>query len=826
MRYPERKWTIHLVHHSHTDIGYTDRQERIERDHVDYIKAAIEISEASRSGAKPEWKGFHWTCETFWAVERFLERATPQWRDRLAHALQLGDLELSGSYLNMTELIDSDILRVMTRKAVEYGRSVGVRVDSAMTADINGYGWGYAQCLSDAGIQHLFSCVHPHHGMFALGRKQVPFWWETPKGDCILVWNGDHYNLGNELGLAPKAVLTYIIQDEFERSPIAVDHWHLAETRIARYLTQLEQEGYPFTFVPVMVSGLITDNAPPNGAIMDFINAWNARHGERISLEMTTLHAFFEEVKGQPVDLPIHRGDWPDWWSDGVASTPLHTQLFRDAQRTLRLVKELDPEHLYAGTDRVSQAEYQLMMYAEHTWGYSSSVSEPWRGLVQALGARKEAYAAHAHRLVFSALDDLVRGLGEAPLAPERPLRYKVINPFPYAVEEIVQLNIDYWELPSLREGLEVVDEVNAQVITHQLETVSRGAAACVSLALAPKEEKVLVIRAAPTLQAKTTSSFQQAGSDGVMDIEVTPGDASGWTSSAKGASSSDPISVDETSLETPHARIRWEVGSGIVSWIDKESGQEMLRQDRDHGAFTPVYERTPVPRSEAMVPTRTRMGRNRKGIDVVRTTGRLVGVKQVTKGSVFGAVELVYELPGTSYLSLLLTGYADVSRVDVTLRIHKDSVWEPENLYLALPFRSGEKDELWLEKTGAVLRPWKDQLPGTGTDFYCVQEGIAYLSEKRGLAIALPDTPLIQLGPLAYGPRLLQGHPDLLVGNAQLYAWVLNNFWETNFKATVGGFYAFRYFVRWGSAISSAEGAIQLCHAMNQGVVCFRLKS
>ncbi|WP_187274099.1 hypothetical protein [Paenibacillus sp. N3.4] len=48
----------------HTDIGYTDRQEKIERYHVNFIKQAIEISESAYEGKRPEWNGFRWICET------------------------------------------------------------------------------------------------------------------------------------------------------------------------------------------------------------------------------------------------------------------------------------------------------------------------------------------------------------------------------------------------------------------------------------------------------------------------------------------------------------------------------------------------------------------------------------------------------------------------------------------------------------------------------------------------------------------------------------------------------------------------------------------
>lgn len=29
-----------------------------------------------------------------------------------------------------------------------------------------------------------------------------------------------------------------------------------------------------------------------------------------------------------------------------------------------------------------------------------------------------------------------------------------------------------------------------------------------------------------------------------------------------------------------------------------------------------------------------------------------------------------------------------------------------------------------------------------------------------------------------------------------------MNNYWETNFKATLGGFYEFRYYIAWGMSL------------------------
>ncbi len=210
----KRKWKIYVIQHSHTDIGYTQRQEKIEQYQVDFIRQAVAVCNASHSGDRPEWEGFKWTCETFWAVEKFLEQATEEEKEQFVSALRRGDIELSGSYLNMTELIDYELLGVMLAKAGKFAEPLGLQVRSAMTADINGYSWGYSQALADAGIEHLLSCIHTHHGMFALGRKQYPFYWETPKGNRILVWNGEHYMVSGSLNrVTGWTVLQFIPSD-------------------------------------------------------------------------------------------------------------------------------------------------------------------------------------------------------------------------------------------------------------------------------------------------------------------------------------------------------------------------------------------------------------------------------------------------------------------------------------------------------------------------------------------------------------------------------------------------------------------------------------
>ncbi len=143
----------------------------------------------------------------------------------------------------------------------------------------------------------------------------------------------------------------------------------------------------------------------------------------------------------------------------------------------------------------------------------------------------------------------------------------------------------------------------------------------------------------------------------------------------------------------------------------------------------------------------------------------------------------------------------------------------------MALPFGAAPRSQLWLDKCGAPVRPRVDQIPGTLTDFYCVQEGVVLVGADWGIAVATPDTPLVQVGPLEYGPRRLAGEADFGSDPEHLYTWLMTNYWETNFDADLGGFHEFRYAVRWGPELRDPQLALLACRSMSQDVLSYRLE-
>lgn len=789
---------FYLIHHAHTDVGYTDRQEKIAWNHAKYLESVVEIlREAER---KPEWAGFCWNVESFWMLECFLKWSTPEYIGAFWQYVQEGKIGLSASYLNGSDLTDEMILRETLEMEQRVARENGVRLESAMTADINGYAWGYPSLMAEAGVKRLLSAVHTHHGYHAAGKKQYPFYWEGPDGRRLLVWQTEHYHLGNEINIHQySGQYGYMIQDGLPNTGLT--NWELSTRRLYAYAEQLKLDGYPFSFCPILVSGLCTDNSPPGPRIIEFVHRWNAEHGAEIELEMTTLDRFFEEAERHADGIPTLRGDWTDWWADGTCSTPDAVSHYKEAVRKYHICRTLDPDCTRGVSPELMEtARHNLMLYAEHTWGFSASVSEPAHPFVNLLDMRKTLYASRAHEAVSLCLDALCGQFGETPMVIWKDYRIHAVNPSPVPVTAIARCD---FEILFTHRHFRLIDEKTGREVPCQMVRVARGWQFNISAELAPLEHAVYRVEETPAPRPPMPGMTSDYGADGVYDLAF--------------ARHADPDWVcTPFEMITPFLHVRWEIGRGITSIRDRVRNRELIT-DPEETAFGPIYEITPV-RTDPCT-ERRRMGRNRKAVHTHRDFGRLTDVQVQEHGKVLSRVILTYEMEGCRSTELILTAWHDLPRLDVDLRIHKESRIEPENLYLALPF-AREDAVLYADKTGCILRPRLDQIPGTCTEYYETQNGIAWTDPEGALMIEMPDAPMFSMGTLLPHDIRLAGDP-LQKNTDRVYAWVMNNFWETNFKASLGGFHQFRYVLRLMDT-ADPETVFAAARADNAGVLCF----
>ena len=127
---PQRKWTIYLFHHSHTDIGYTELQTRVAANHADYLDSVIEYCRATEN--YPDDAKFRWNIEVAWALDEYVRRRPESKVRELIELIQAGRVELGAWFLNQSDCFSHEELIRSVFRARELGRKYGFRLQAAM----------------------------------------------------------------------------------------------------------------------------------------------------------------------------------------------------------------------------------------------------------------------------------------------------------------------------------------------------------------------------------------------------------------------------------------------------------------------------------------------------------------------------------------------------------------------------------------------------------------------------------------------------------------------------------------------------------------------
>ncbi len=400
---PVRPWKVFLVHHNHLDIGYTDLQPRVMAWHNRVIDDVIRYAKAD--------PGFVWNFEATYPLWRYLQDRPARDRQAVLELIRSGRAEVCALFAGMhTELCSAEELARTLALGARLGREYGFGITSAMHSDIAGITWQMAQVLASAGVRYLSLAPNNYRAPFHAengGRLPRPFWWEGPDGSRVLTWYTDHpvhgYQEGNVLGF-------------LEGEEQVLD-------RLPERLRELEAAGYPYDAVHLRTQGAYSDNGPANLRVSEVVRAWN-EHWLWPRVELATNSAFFRHMEERwSEQIPVFRGDWPNWWADGAGSAPVQAALGRQAQAVLPAAEAMLALEAAGGgepfpTERAESAWESLLLWDEHTWGAMGSEGEKPDGLFSGRGQweRKAALAAAAEEQAGRLLELALAG-GRPPLA-------------------------------------------------------------------------------------------------------------------------------------------------------------------------------------------------------------------------------------------------------------------------------------------------------------------------------------------------------------------------------------------------------------------------
>ncbi|MGN1015697.1 MAG: hypothetical protein ACI4PL_01755 [Faecousia sp.] len=771
--------TVYVIHHSHTDIGYTDLQERVIDNQVDYIRTVLSLME------KEENADFRWNCETLFCVEEFFKEATEAEKEAFLNLASQGKIGLSANYLNFNDLVDCTVFQ---DRLHQWQKKLPMK--TAMMADINGISMGYRDAMVAEGVEFLFTNIHCHHGMYPLYQNQNAFWWENTAGQRLLVWNGEHYNLGNVLGLKPNRSSNFMMLNHLGNQGQEADDASTLHRNLDQYLGLCEEHGYGYDFIVTSVSGVFSDNAPPEPEILRTIQEYNRRYSSEVEVRMVSLQELYAAIAPKLERAPVYHGDLTDWWANGVGSTPYAVKHYLDAKHRYHLCQRLDAQAADKYPELTATAQDNLLLYAEHTWGHSSTITNPYDTMVLNLDMRKNSYASKAHEAASRMLDRISHEKGDILRYYNTNGKIKACSVSDLTGPQLVEF---YIESPILARA-EIRDEAG-NILPCQVSPHPRGRKISFVDTFAPHEEKCYTYRELPPENQTLNSRKCYVGAERIRDI----------------VNDYDPVTyLLPYEFENRWFKLCYRPQEGITSFVDKRTGREMLGKG-DAPFFTPMYEVTPIAIENPEFPCREEqerriLGRNIRGKHAQLHIGKLEEISCLEHGAVFTQLRFRFSLPGTVRADVFVKLYEDMPRIDFHLQLGKTLSSDIESVYLPLSLNIPDS-ELYLRKGTEAFRPGVDQLPGACMEFYMSDDGIGYLSNQGSALIAMRDTPLVYTGEMRHHPiTLCDGKPEN--NQRPIYSWIMNNMWETNFKMDLSGFSEYCYSL-WLSEDTQPEEAM-----------------
>ena len=254
--------------------------------------------------------------------------------------------------------------------------------------------------------------------------------------------------------------------------------------------------------------------------------------------------------------------------------------------------------------------------------------------------------------------------------------------------------------------------------------------------------------------------------------------------------------------------------GSAAAEGARLSNGAITLTVDEETGAIRSLKSK---PQNVELVDDETGLGLNdyfyvagRDPDDPQRNGPVTITVKE--RGPLVASLLIESDAPGCNKLSRELRVVEGINRVDIVNVIDKKNIYEQEAVHLAFGF-DVPKGVMRMDTPWAVVSPEADQLPGACKNYFTVQRWVDVSNSDYGVTLATPDAPLVEVGAITNDPRGKSvGWIKQLEPSTTLYSYVMNNYWETNYKAGQEGQTTFRYSIqphgRFGAGGAAKFGA------------------
>lgn len=769
---------ILLLHHTHTDVGYTHPQPVFWEIHRRMIDQAIDLCEQTADA--PEASRVRWTCEVTWPVLYWLKRASSRQIDRFRALAKAGQLAVGALPLHLSPCANTPAISHGLRALRLLREELGVAAKVAVSHDVNGLPWPLTGLLLDAGVEALFMGINIHSGGYPCQRPRW-FHWVAPDGRDLPAYNGMHYN-------------TFGRESRHSEGSTAI-----MQQSLDAYLAKLIDAGYDRGSVTLTVTHpTLCDNYPPDPAMAQMVRRWNDEGRSpviRFATPEMVLARFQQDLTAV---VPSLSGDWSDFWNFGCASSPTETRINRNTAGRLHAAGMLRTAigSCEASTELSLDAWRNLILFDEHTWGADRTVQTVQTDLIDQLWTLDAAHAWQANALTGLLLRDSFNVLAANPTNASGPHGLLCFNPSPVYREGFVRVPVSWcdgtWRMCSSNSARIELDRTlwddGNSIIVGPLALEPHGmitVPAAALVAASPRADLLagtgFIESAHHRLRFDPETGNVTSLIDKRLDREFVDADAA-W-----------PLFgyVHEMPDPAHHDIVTGELGRDAYFLSD----WDRLHDDQDCWQYDwKALRRGPGKLLDCRVETAP------DGITLV-TVREAPGVRHdggatIPPGS--GAGEsarldcgFMAHMPGALIQRIKLCALRPV--VEFTATFNKENTRHAEAIYFAFPLDLAGWSAHY-DAAGVPTRWIDEQLPGTCNNWVTTGAWVSVHNADAGVTLATPDAPLVQIGDFGFGRP--QGFARDRI-KPLLLGWATNNYWMTNFRASHPGHMRFHYELR-----------------------------
>ncbi len=732
---PMRHWNVYLYNHSHVDIGYTNTQKNVEILHKTNIIEGIKLAKETKD--YPEGSRYRWNPEVTWPLER-LWQSMPEERENVLDAIRKDYLCVDASYVNMNTSVCSDEEMF---HAFSFSRKMqkltGKPMDVFQQMDIPGISWGLIPVMAQEGVRYIM--VWPNCARSGNAHKVIesyPFWWIGADGKSkVLFFQPGMYASSGSMDKGGKTGRPWFGQRDPSKVP-AVIKTGSANVNFTTRLAEMEKAKYPYDFC--VLSWSLWDNSTLDADVPDAIKAWNKEYAYP-HIIISGGHEIMEMIEKKYGDqLPVVKGDFTEYWTDGLGTAAGLTAMNRNAKEKLTQAETLWTM-LHPGQsaprEEFDEAWRYISLGSEHTWCFENPSESYFQDAIWKVKQDYFHQASDRTQILFDdALAPVTDKSNGAMSPPEGPSAggVAVFNTSSWKHGGLITLSKSE-SLP----GDRVVDEQGNGVPSQRLST----------------GELVFI-----------SSDVSALGS---RHYRVEKGESS-LTTGCK---------ITDTTLENKQLRVTIDPVTGNISQlVNLATGHNFVDIKVNGGlnAFRWLRANVDAPKADSSIVVTT----VESGPLVVelRVNSKGIGCRSVSR-----SIRLVLGQP-----------WVEISNV-----VDKLPLLEKDGIHFGfgfdIPGGITRVDIPW-----GVMEMEKDQWPQGNRNWIAMQRWLDISNDKKGVTWCSLDAPLFEYGKMTANIDMKFDKESSwltkLEPSSTIYSWVMNNHWETNFPLTQDGPVTFRY--------------------------------